>query len=311
MAPMGKTGASDAGIGNTQDPDSMFGEDTGALPQDVNSDALGEPIGVVEVVELESLEPGVTSREAYPERSGTGFRWWYVPAVVVPAAGVTAAVILLQRRQQRRKSAAMAAYRAAAKQSRDWLEAVRSGKATQSAVKALQQGASSVRESARNLPDTAAALRDRSGELVGAAVASAPAQQAAESARGALNSATRLWNSNAPKTRQTAQVRGRGAFRAADARRRGVFMWFAGGSARKAAATAREAARARALEANKAASLAAAKTNRVAQRARKRANRAMGRTRAFIFGALVTAIITYARAWRKRLMERETAGGHA
>lgn len=317
----GKSGASDADMmGTSNMMNGMLGEDAGALPPDLESDALGEPVGVVEVIELETMEPATSAPEQYPDGMGmTWLRWWYVPALAGMAAGGTAAFILLRRRN--RKPAPVSAYKAATKQSRDWMEAVRSGKATQSAVKALQQGAASVRESARGLPDTAATLRDRSGELVGVVAASAAAQQAAQGVRGALDSATSFWNSNAP-----------GAKRAAKARRRGLFGWLAGGKAPRTTASARDAAKAQAakaanrtmdkvkpaimtavaIQAAKKAARAKAQTNRAAKRAGKRANQAVSRTRAFAFGALVTATLTYARAWRKRMMEREmreTAGG--
>jgi hypothetical protein len=291
------------GTGNPLD--GMLGKDAGALPPDVESDALGEPVGVIEAVELESMEAATSAPEQYPEGTGaTWFRWWYVPALAGVAAGGTAAFILLRRRN--RKPEAVSAYRAAAKQSRDWMETVRSGKATQSAMKALQQGAASVRESARGLPDTAAALRDRSGELVGAVATSAAAQQAAQGVRGALDSATSFWNSNAPWAKRATKMQ-----------RRGLFGWFAGGRTQASKATkaanrtmnkAKPAMAAAALQASK----ARRQTSRAAKRAGRRANQAVNRTRAFVFGALVTATLTYARAWRKRLMEhemRETAGG--
>src|SRR5579871_5508780 len=179
MAPTGRSGANDAEITGMESEDTIPGAET---------DALGEPIEMIEVVELETLEPGALGPESYPEEGATWFRWWYAPAVVAPLAGATAAFVLLRRR--RREAAPIATYKAAVKQSRDWLGSVRSSKATQSAVNALQQGAATVRESAKNLPDSAIALRDRSGEIVGVVVTSAAAQQAAQGLRGAVDSLT-------------------------------------------------------------------------------------------------------------------------
>src|SRR5262249_4048004 len=53
-------------------------------------------------------------------------------------------------------------------------------------------------------------------------------------------------------------------------------------------------------------------TRRATMRAKKRANKAFNRTRAFTLGMFVTAMLTYIRMWRQRLLEpemRETAGG--
>ena len=55
-----------------------------------------------------------------------------------------------------------------------------------------------------------------------------------------------------------------------------------------------------------------AKAEKAVKKTGRRANRFWGQTRAFTFGALVTATLTYIRIWRSRLDERnlrETAGG--
>lgn len=55
-----------------------------------------------------------------------------------------------------------------------------------------------------------------------------------------------------------------------------------------------------------------AKTQQAAKKSGRQANRAWKNTRAFTFGMLVTATLTYIRTWRSRLDERnlrETAGG--
>ncbi len=315
MAPTGRSGANDAEFTSFETNDPIA---------DAEADALGEPIGVVDVIELETFEPAASSPADYPYENETWFRWWYVPAVVVPLAGATAAFVLLRRRRQ---SAPVSAYKAAVKQSRDWLEAVRGSKATKSAVNALQQGAATVRDSAKSLPDTAVALRDRSGEIVGVLVTSTAAQQAAQGVRGAVDSVSGLWSDNAPKANKATRRQGRNALKTTNATRRGLFAWFVARQARntakaraakvnKAVEKAKPALRAAQLNASKnltkAKAQAAARSNRTAKRARKSVNRAVNRTQAFAFGALVTATITYARAWRKRMMEREmreTAGG--
>jgi hypothetical protein len=302
MAPTGRSGANDAEITGMESEDTIAGAET---------DALGEPIGLIEVVEVETLEPAAFSSEAYPDENAGWFRWWYVPAVVAPLAGATAAFVLLRRR--RRDTAPVATYKAAMKQSRDWLDTVRNHKATQSAVNALQQGASTVRESAKNLPGTGLALRDRSGEIVGIVATSAAAQQAAQGVRGAVDSLTGFWNQNAPKAKQSAK----------EQTRRNLSGWFAAGrtqkiaqsqasKANKALAKAKPVVKAAQANATKNAARMAKQTNRTTKRAKKRVRGAVNRTQAFALSALVTATLTYARAWRQRLMEREmreTAGG--
>jgi hypothetical protein len=302
MAPTGRSGANDAEITGMESEDTIAGAET---------DALGEPIGLIEVVEVETLEPAAFSSEAYPDENAGWFRWWYVPAVVAPLAGATAAFVLLRRR--RRDTAPVATYKAAMKQSRDWLDTVRNHKATQSAVNALQQGASTVRESAKNLPGTGLALRDRSGEIVGIVATSAAAQQAAQGVRGAVDSLTGFWNQNAPKAKQSAK----------EQTRRNLSGWFASGQAlkvaqsqtskaNKALAKTKPVVKAAQSNATKNAARMAKQTNRTTKRAKKRVRGAVNRTQAFALSALVTATLTYARAWRQRLMEREmreTAGG--
>ena len=309
MAPTGRSGANDAEMTGMKSEDTIANADT---------DALGEPIGLIEVVEMEPLEPAAYSPEAYPYENGSWFRWWYVPAVVAPLAGATAAFVLLRRR--RRESAPIAKYKAAVKQSREWLNTVRSRKAARSAVSALQQGAATVRESARNLPDTAVALRDRSGEIVGVLVTSAAAQQTTQGVRGAVNSLTSFWTKNTPNAKQSAREQGRWALKVSNKARRNLWGWYSLGQVQKVAQSRAEKAnkaikpvvQAARINAAKNAARVAMRTNRTAKRANQRARRAANRTQAFAFGALVTATLTYARAWRRRMMEREmreTAGG--
>lgn len=280
-------------------------------PTQPNADALGEPVDIVEVVEVQTYEPtpsgyDASMGDAGGAADGFGFRWWMIPAVAVPvAAGATAAALLLRRRRQqvlllrrRRQPAPVAAYKKVAKQSRDWMDMVRRNQATRTASKALSQGVVSVRGAAKSLPDTASSWRTSAGDLVGAAVATA-------AAKNLLDSATDFWNASAARAQRAARERGRGAYMAADAARASIVSRFAGGKAQDRMAPAKKVAKAKA-------SKAAVQTRRAAKRAGKRANSAVKRTRAFTFGMLTAALVTYWRAWQQRLREketRETAGG--
>lgn len=326
-------GTSDTGLSN--DP---IQPDAGALPTDATTDALGEPVDVVEVVEVQTYEPTPSGYDAGEggAANGFGFRWWMVPAVAVPVAvGATTAVVVLRRRRQ---PARVATYNKLVGRSRDWMDVVRGSQATRSASRALAQGVESVRGAAKSLPDTASGWRGSAGDLLGVVATSAAAKQATGTFKGALDSVTGFWNTSAPRARQTLRERGRRAPATVGAARAGILNRFSGGGAQDAASSAKETAKARASKAaskaaNRAGKLsdaakpvaaaaataaavkaarAAKQTNRAAKRAGKRANNAVKRTRAFTFGMLVAATATYWRAWQQRLREketRETAGG--
>lgn len=328
MASTNMSGASDTDLTNN-----LTQPNAGALPPDATTGDLGEPVDVVEVVEIDSYEPtpagyGANMGDATGLANRPGFQWWMVPAVAVPvAAGATATVLLLRRRQ---KPAPVAAYNKLAKQSRDWMDAVRGSQATKSASKALSQGVESVRGAAKNLPDAASGWRDSAGDLLGTVATSASAKQASEGVKGLLDSVTGFWNTNAPRAKQAVREQGRNTSAKAAVARTGVLDLFSGGKAQDTASSVRarvskvtskaadradkltSAAKPVAAAAAMKAAKAATQTNRATKRAGKRATNAAKRTRAFTFGMLVAATVTYWRAWQQRLQEketRETAGG--
>src|SRR5262249_46702015 len=199
MGPGGRSGTSDV------DMSKMLNKDIGALPRDMATDALGEPVGVVNVVTLDTTEPTLAGRIALGEMFQPGwFRWWHIPAATLPLAlGTTATVLLLRRRQQQMP---ISTYNRLISQGRGRWDQILRHRATQNAVDSFQHGAKTLRGTAQRVPVEAALLRERYGKLLAAATAtvaaSAAARRASESAESALDAMTTLWNSRMPKAWQ-------------------------------------------------------------------------------------------------------------
>lgn len=82
--------------------------------------------------------------------------------------------------------------------------------------------------------------------------------------------------------------------------------------AKVAKTAAKTGASVAAMKTSQAVSKAGGKASHAAKKTGKRARASLRRTRAFTFGMLVTAIVTYVRLWQQRITEkttRETAGG--
>lgn len=291
---------------------------------------------------------GLTGDSLDDLANGGGFRWWYVPAVALPVAAGATAVVLIARRNRKQTPATM--FSSLAQQGRGWMDAVRTSDTTQKASTALQRGAANVRAGAQSLPAQASMWRDSAVDAL-AGVASADAvQKATDRTRDAwdsvLDSVTSFWDERGIRARKAAKEQPRGfasslGSSVSDARDRltGAIAGLTGRNtvsssqdkAKQAKATATRAkmkvarARDRALKAaqgtqprallrpvTSAAATTGNRTSSAAKKTGKTVNSAWKRTRAFTFAMLVSAIVTYVRAWRMRRDEkelRETAGG--
>ncbi len=264
MSSAGLGGKSDMDWTNTPgnnerfDPDMMpEGAETDETLSDINELGGEEPIGMIEVVEIETADGGLG--ELGLEPTASRFRWWYVPAVALPvAAGATAGAIWLsQRSRSRRQPARM--YRRLMLQGRGLLDQVPFMPKKRAATP-WQQGLTAVRESAKGLPDQASVLRDRSAEALAAIDVAALLEQSRGIWTNALDQMTSLWERNAPTGKATAKrvKRARKMSRQAAERMRGqaaqVGQALAALRAADTAATARKLATVRAAQASELAS---------------------------------------------------------
>ena len=345
MSSAGFSGTSDTNRANIPGDDAKF--DPYQTPEGAAMDEMlgdSEPAEVLEIVEIDSTDDGLDALGLEP---GTGprFRWWYVPAVALPvAAGATAGAIWLSRRNKNRRQLA-GTYNRLTKQGRSWLQQVRSSRNTQQATKMLQQGIASARESAKGLPDQAGVLRDRSAEALAAIDLALLLEQTRGIWSNALDQVSSLWERNAPATKGRAKrvAKASGKAKASDMRRRRMAQQLAlltlwaqmrqrlTGKRRGDMSAVRASdmqtrlnrwlrrqqrqqgrTRARGRAAAGPLASAARSTSMTMQKTGKRVSQRFKRARAFSFGLLVTAMLTYIRAWRSRLKEREmreTAGG--
>jgi len=291
---------------------------------------------------------GLTGDSLDELANGGGFRWWYVPAVALPVAAGATAAVLIARRNRKQTPATM--FSSLAQQGRGWMDAVRDSDTTRKASTAIQRGAASVRASAQSLPTQASAWRDSATDAL-AGVASADAvQKATDRTRDAwdavLDSVTSFWDERGIRARKAAKEQPRGfasslGSSVGDARDR-LTGAIAGLTARNSASSSKDKAKqakAAATRAKMQAALARDRAIKAAQSTQPRAllkpvtsaaattgnragsaakktgetmNGAWKRMRTFTFAMLVSALVTYVRAWRMRRDEkelRETAGG--
>lgn len=348
MSSAGLGGKNDTDWTNTPHNDEKLDPDMmpeGAATDETLSDVNGEPIGMIEVVEIETTNDGLDALGLEP--TVPRFRWWYVPAMALPvAAGATAGAIWLSRR--RRQPVGM--YQRLALQGRGLLDQVQSRRNKRQATTPWQQGLTAMRESAKGLPDQASALRDRSAEALAAIDVAALLDQSRGIWSNALDQVSTLWERNAPAAKGVAKRATKTSRLSADMMRgqaAQVGQWLAAMRAADTAATARKVATARAAQASDLASdmqkrvnqwlrqqraqrtMAAAKnvatmrtvaplasaarsTGKSVQKTGRSINRSVKQARAFSFGILMGAMVTYVRVWRTRVNERElreTAGG--
>ncbi len=328
------------------DPDMMpEGAETEETLSDINELGGEEPIGMIEVVEIETTEGGLGALGLEPTASR--FRWWYVPAVALPvAAGATAGAIWLSQRNRSRSQRARM-YRRLMQQGRGLLDQVPFMPKRRAATP-WQQGLTAVRESAKGLPDQASALRDRSAEALAAIDVAALLDQSRGIWTNALDQMTTLWERNAPTgkaaakrakrarkmSRQTAErvrrqvrqtlVAMRAADRAATARRlatvqaaqaaelasdmqKRVNQWLMQQRAQRALAAGKSRATMAAARSRAMAPFASAarSTGNSVKQTRRSINRGVRQAQALTLGILVGSIVTYVRVWRTRLNERE------
>lgn len=342
MSSAGLSGTHDTDRTNTPgndarlDPDMMSeGAATDETLSDVNDLGDVEPVGMVEIVEIETTNDDLDALGL--ESTASRFRWWYVPAVALPvAAGATAGAIWLSRRNNNTTQRQLAGtYETLTKQGRSLLDSVRSSRNTQQATKAVQQGLASVRESAKGLPDQASALRDKSAEALAAMDLAALLAQTRGIWGNAMDQMSSLWERNTPAAKATVKRASKTSAKATDVTRGQVAQWLAGPRGGDAAARAARASdmasdmqsrinrwlmrqRAQRMLATTGAKAvapiasAARSTSKSVQRTGKSVNRGFKQARAFSFGVLVAAMVTYIRVWRSRLDEREvreTASG--
>jgi hypothetical protein len=329
MGPGGRSGTSDADIAHFLD------HDTGALPRDMATDALGEPVDVVKVLAYETTKSTPTGQTALKASTQPGwFRWWHIPAATLPlAAGATTTLLVMRRRRQQ---ARVSAYMRLVGQGRGWWNQVLSSRAARDLASSFQQGTTSMRRPRQRVPEAAALLRDRSGELLAAAAAtvaaSAAARRASESAENALEAVTRVVNSGTPRARRMRRVakQQRNTFTATvNGVRLGLLDTFTQlqadkrfaaarasvmRSASRAGTSLREATRippstpasvVATPRAGRSSAKARPPTRREVKQSAKRSHATFARTRAFTLGMVVTAMVTYLRMWRQRMLERE------
>ncbi len=308
MSSAGLGGKSDMDWTNTPgnnerfDPDMLSeGAETDETLSDINELGGDEPIGMIEVVEIETTDGGLGALGLEPTASR--FRWWYVPAVALPvAAGATAGAIWLSRRSRSRRQPAKM-YRRLVQQSRGLLDQVPFMPKRRAATP-WQQGLTAVRESAKGLPDQASALRDRSAEALAAIDVAALLDQSRGIWTNALDQMNTLWERNAPTGKAAAKraKRARKMSRQAAERVRRqaaqVGQMLVAMRAADRAATARKLAAVRAAQASE---LAGDMQKRVNQwLTQQRAQRAMaaGRGRATMAAARSRAMAPFASAAR-------------
>ncbi|MGO8951515.1 MAG: hypothetical protein ACLQUY_28445 [Ktedonobacterales bacterium] len=119
------------------------------------------------VIEVLTQEPGSQTRSTdslyfSEEMPSSGFRWWYIPAIAAPVAmvaGTTLTVVLLlqRRRRQELKAAELAA---AAKATRNWLDALRMRQVLAQANNLVAPGLKLSRNPAQKVPVQASFWRD-------------------------------------------------------------------------------------------------------------------------------------------------------
>jgi hypothetical protein len=337
MSSAGTSGTSDPGKANK--PTGEKGATPGGAyaGMHIPGDALDEPVEVIEVMTLEATGDAPEALAGYmPELSGSGFRWWYVPAVALPvAAGVSIAAIALTRRRATAQAQALAEakYTNALLQWRDLI-----------ASRALQ-GMAATRALAKQFPGTASTWQGKAGGALSSvgATSSSLVQQASDTTQATMNTLTDLWRNRVLATLAALSASSATLAKQASDTSKGTLdtltglwqqdskqpatsaksiqaqanEWLASLRARRTVAAA--ASKASTTTASKAAQPASSsakktrgKTTAAAKATSKRANSAWRQTRTFTFALLLGALITYFRVWRKRIMEREmreTASG--
>lgn len=339
---------SSAGLGGRSDADMMPEGAADETLSDVNEFGEGEPIGMIEVVEIETDSEGLEALGLEP--TTPRFRWWYVPAAALPiAAGATAGAIWLAQRNRNQRGPVVM-YRRLSRQGLGLLEQVRLRRRRTP----WQRGLATVRESAVGLPEQASMLRDKSAAALAAIDMAALLEQTRDIWSNAADQMTSLWERNVPGGKKSAR-RARKASKKATAamraqamqmrrqliglRRRGrvasrvarvagrsfvvqsrINQWIGRQQARGALTTAglkamaplASAARSTSIKAMAPLASAARSTSMSVRRTGRTVNSGFRQARAFGFGVLVAAMATYVRVWRARLNERElreTAGG--
>lgn len=284
--------------------------------------------------------------------SGGGFRWWYVPAVALPvAAGATAAVLVMRRNRQRTPATMFSSLAQQSRDWMDAVRTNDTTRKASGAIQRgaanVRASARSLPDQASIWRDSATGAL---AGVASAGTVQKTADRARDTWDSVLDSVTSFWDERGMRTRKAAKEQPRGfasslGSSVSDTRDRltGAIAGMTGrkpvssSKARAADKTAQAKAaamraRMRAAQARdqalKAAqgtqprtllrpvtSAAATTGNRASSAVKKTGttmDNAWKRTRAFTFAMLVSAIVTYVRAWRMRRDEkalRETAGG--
>ncbi|WIG57528.1 MAG: hypothetical protein OJF49_000272 [Ktedonobacterales bacterium] len=292
------------------------------MPAEAMAGEMGEPLGVVEIVTVETTEvipTGETYQGMAAREPGPRFRWWYIPAVVAPvAAGVAGGVLLWQRRQPVSTTTRLSRQAQRwTRQGQRWMRQTRRAGARRNAAKNWQSGMRSVRATTQTLPTQAAALRDRSAAMLTAVDLAALRSQATNTINTARGQMRGYWKASAATRAQmarAAQNQSRAATRMTQEQARRLA--FATGAAMGALTGWRAGQRAGATttKATISAKQARRQTAKTARAVRKTARKSRNSVRgawlsasAFTLGALVAAIVTYVRIWGKRMTESETS----
>ena len=262
----------------------------------------GNPGGAEEAVVIEVLtqEPGrqtrsPDSRYFAEDMPTSGFRWWYIAAPVAAVTGATVTtVVLLQRRRQRALKAAEIA--AAAKATRNWLEAMRVRQTLAQASGLIQQGV----QRSRNPVEKVQARRNFWSDLV-----TDPIVAWRDLATGSVAAWRDLVADSVTGWRDltTASVG-----RWSDLVTGSVTGWrdLTANSADRWRRLALSRAQPYVHTARSQAVTTKATASRAANNIGKTVNGTISHTLVFSLGALVTAAATYVFRWRQRMVEAET-----
>lgn len=283
---------------------------------------------------------------------GGGFRWWYVPAVALPvAAGATAAVIIARRNRRqtpatvfsslaqqgrdwmdtvrasdttRKASGAIqrgaASVRASAKslpdQASTWRDATVDTLAGVASTDAARKAADRARDTWDSVLDSVTSFWDERGIRAQKAVQEQPRGFASSLGSNLSDARDRLTGAIAGMTKRdtVSSPKDKSSNKAKQAKAAAAQAKMQAARARDRAIRAARGTQPRALlkPVTSAAAVTGGKTSAAAKKTGKTVNSAWQRTRAFTFAMLVSAIVTYVRAWRMRRDEkelRETAGG--
>ncbi len=320
MSSAGMSGMSDMGQTRPQDERAdAYAPGTppsGAAPGTPSERQVREGVEGVEVVEVVTMEsagklsgaPSVF--DTSPEVSGGGFRWWYVPVIALPAGVIGAAgVIWYIRRQRERRARAALAAATLARQRRDLLALARSSEMARRATKTWRRSVNAARQAAEQAGEQAGELREHPDKVLSILGAAALAERAGETWGGARDQLESLrkqipWSQRRAMRKQVEHARRTAGKRLERAQRRGARTITGGKVVLRAGKVTTTSGRA-AMPIVVAVRTTGERTGKMVRQTRRSVNSAWKQTRAFTFGALLSAMTTYILGWRRALTQRQ------